>query len=353
MKRRNTMEPWEYRLDLLFWSTMAMFWYRSILFRPAFALSNRQSKALLWGLVVVCVLTGYLLSRRTHRNGLNATTTVLFPFGVYAMLTYGRYFPKIALGALGVGGVLALAYGLWVFLSPIRRPEERRTILLRRTAVVLLGGRTILGACTMVMLGIAMATAMRGGVLLMPSQRAEDGYDGTEDTISEHIEELLQLQPEVWDELPMAERMDLLQTVANIERTYLGVPHELWVGAAELEDGVQGRYNSVTNQIALSLDHLAEDDVDDVLDTVLHECYHAYQHSLVELYGQSPERYRDLQLFSAAQDYAEEMADYQHGDGDNFRAYYFQRMEQDARAYAEEGVADYRERIAAYQMGEE
>lgn len=351
MRQRNTMEYWEYRLDLLFWSTMVMFWYRTILFRPVFALSSRQSKVLLWVLVVGCVLVGYLLSRRTRRNGLNASLTVLFPFEVYAMLTYGRYFPRIALGALAVGGVLALAYGLWVLLSPIRRPEERRTILLRRTAVVLLGGRTILCACTLVILGMALAAAMRGGVLLMPSQRAEDGYDGTEDTISGHIEELTQLQAEVWAELPMSERLDLLQTVANIERTYLGVPHELRLGAAELEEGVMGRYNSVTNQIVLSLEHLAEDDAGDILDTVLHECYHAYQHSLVELYGQSPERYRDLQLFSAAQDYAEEMRDYQ--DGEDFSAYYSQRMERDARVYAEAGVTDYGERIAAYLAGEE
>lgn len=346
MSRHNTMERWAYRLELLFWMGLAMLWYRTMLFRPVLALSNRQSRLLLWVLVVAGLLGGYALTCRTRRNGWNLFVTVLLPFEVYSLLTYGPYFPALSLASLGAALALTAAYSLWVLLSPIRRPDRRRAILLRRGAVSLMGGRSILALCTTVVLAAVVGTALRGGVLLVPDRRAQDGTQGQKDTISGHMEELCRLEEENWAALTVQERLDVLQTVANIERSYLGVPHELSLGAGTLEEDVLGHYDFVTNQIVLSLDHLAEDDADDVLDTVLHECYHAYQHNLVELYGQSPERYRELQIFTAARDYAEEMADYQ--DGDDFSAYYSQRCERDARNYAEAGVQDYYDRLALY-----
>lgn len=344
MGRRNTMERWPYRLELLFWAGFAMLWYRAILFRPVLELSNRQSRLLLWGLVAAGVLGGYAATCRTRRNGFNLLVTVLLPFELYSLLAYGRYFPTLVRAALCAALLLSIGYSLWVLLSPIRRPERRRAILLRRGVESLMGGRAILALCTAVVLAAVVRTALQGGVFLVPDRKAQDGGQPQQDTIAGHMEELRQLEAERWAELTLEERLNVLQTVANIERTYLGVPHELFVGAGMLDEGTVGCYNPVTNQIALSLDHLAEDDVEEVLDTVLHECYHAYQRSLVELYGQSPERYRDLQIFSAAQDYAEEMADYQ--DGTDFSAYYSQRCEQDARRYAEAGVQDYYERLA-------
>ena len=346
MRRRNTMERWEYRLNLLFWSIMGMFWYRTMLFRPALALSSQRSRALLWLLVLELVVIGHQLSQRTRRTGLNVALTVLFPFEVYTLLAYGPYFPVLAGTTVGAGLLLSAGYALWVYRSPIRRPEERWTILLRRTAAVLLGGRSILAVCTLVVMGAAVASALRGGVVIRPDQRAQDSIHGGEDTISNHIEEVCKLNSDTWETMSLEERMDLLQTIANIERNFLGVDHELPLGAGEMEEGTLGKYNPVTNQIVLSLDHLAEDDVFGVLDTVLHECYHAYQHSLVDLYGQSPERYRDLQLFDEAREYAEEMADYQ--SGEDFTAYYTQRMERDARVYAAAGVNDYKDRIIAH-----
>lgn len=340
------MDLWSYRIELVFWTGLCMFWYRSVLFRPVLELSNRQSRLLLWALAVMGVLLGYLLSRHTRRNSWNVWMTVLFPYEVYTVLAYGKYVPVLCRGVLWAALVLTVLYGLWVLLSPIRCPERRRAILLRRAGVVLMGGRSIFTLCALALLAVGMSSAMRGGVLLVPDRKASDGVQGEKDTIAGHIEELCRLEDTAWAGLAVEERLDLLQTVANIERTYLGVPHELPVGAGVMEEGILGQYNPVTNQIALSLDHLAEDDVEDVLDTVLHECYHAYQHSVVELYSQSPERYRQLQMFTSAREYVEELGEYE--DGENFTAYYTQRFEADARSYAEMGVEDYYGRIEAY-----
>lgn len=339
------MELWLYRFDLVLWAGLCMFWYRSALFRPVLELSNRQSKWLLWALVAAGVLLGYLLGRRTRRNSWNVWMTVLFPYEVYTVLAYGKYVPALSRGVLWAALVLTVLYGLWVLLSPIRCPGRRRTILLRRLRAVLMGGRSIFTLCALALLAVGLNAALRGGVLLVPDEKASDGTQGEKDTISGHMEELCRLEDTAWAELTVEERLDVLQTVANIERTYLGVPHELPVGGSIMEEGLLGQYNPVTKQIALSLDHLAEDDAADVLDTVLHECYHAYQHSVVELYGQSPERYRQLQMFAAARDYVEELQEYQ--DGEDFTAYYTQRFEADARRYAELGVADYYGRIEA------
>ncbi len=346
MRGRNTMDLWSYRIELVFWAGLCMFWYRSALFRPVLELSNRQSRLLLWALAAAGVLLGYLLGRRTRRNNWNVWMTVLSPYGVYTVLAYGKYVPMLCRGVLCAALVLTVFYGLWVLLSPIRCPERRRAILLRRTGVVLMGGRSIFTLCSLALLAVGMSSVLRGGVLLVPDRKATDGYQGEKETINGHIQELCLLENTAWGELTVEERLDVLQTVANIERSYLGVPHELPVGAGTMEEETLGEYNPVTNQIVLNLDHLVEDDAKDVLDTVLHECYHAYQHSVVELYSQSPERYRQLQLFSEARSYVEELGDYQ--DGDDFEAYYTQLIEMDARSYAESGIKEYYGRIEAY-----
>lgn len=353
--RRNHMGPLEYLMELAFCGLMGMLWYRSILFRPVLGWSSQHSRLLLWALLGLGMVVGVAVTFRRRRNWLSLLVIVLLPFEGYAILTYGRYFAALCTAALCTGGVLWSLYSLWVLSSPVRAPDRRKTIYRRRIQACLRGGCAVLALCATVVLAAGFHNAMEGGVLIRPTQRAQDGSGAVEeDTIANHMETLCLLEEERWTGLSELERLDVLQVVANIERRYLGIPHEVPVGAGTLDEGTLGQYNPVTYQIVLSLDHLAEDDVEEVLDTVLHECYHAYQRAVVELYGESAGCYRDLMLFRAAQIYAQELGDYQNAgeDGENFSGYYTQRFERDARIYAEESVADYYNRIDLYRSGE-
>ena len=95
------------------------------------------------------------------------------------------------------------------------------------------------------------------------------------------------------------------------------------------------------------MDHFDSDPADEILDSLCHEAYHAYQHCLCEAYDSVDAEFRDLRAFEGILEYKAEFADYTHGD-DDFYAYYFQRCEADARSYAEDAVYDYYRKIGNY-----
>ena len=166
-------------------------------------------------------------------------------------------------------------------------------------------------------------------------------------TISKNIDTVLLLQEEAWEDLTTQEKLDVLQTVANIESHYLGLPNELNVGAANLGEYTLACYNDRTHTISIDLYHLENDSVYDVLNSCCHEAYHSYQHRLIEAYNAAGEQMKRLQIYKSAVKYREEFCNYSDGNYD-FCSYYYQDGEMDARDYAEDAVDDYYRRIEAY-----
>ena len=67
MKNRNTMGNIEYALKNALWGLIGMIWYRNVLFRPIPGISYAQSKMMLWGLAVVCIIVGASITKeRIH-----------------------------------------------------------------------------------------------------------------------------------------------------------------------------------------------------------------------------------------------------------------------------------------------
>ena len=60
------------------------------------------------------------------------------------------------------------------------------------------------------------------------------------------MDTILLLQEDEWEKLSAQERLDVLQTVANIEQRYLGLPNELNVGVANLDADILGYYTDQT-----------------------------------------------------------------------------------------------------------
>ena len=166
-------------------------------------------------------------------------------------------------------------------------------------------------------------------------------------TSSNNSDTVRLLQEEEGNYLTTQEKLDALQTVANIEAHYLGLPNELNVGAANLGEYTLACYNDRTHTISIDLNHLENGSVYDVLDSCCHEAYHSYQHRLVEAYKSADEQMKGLRIYKPAIKYGEEFSDYSDGDYD-YCSYYYQDCEMDARDYAEDAVDDYYRRIEAY-----
>lgn len=90
----------------------------------------------------------------------------------------------------------------------------------------------------------------------------------------------------------------MLQAVANIECRYLGISHELNVVAKDMEQGtILGSYSDRTHTISVSVKSLMYDNPYELVDTICHEAYHAYQHCIVDMYNTCDEQILILHAF--------------------------------------------------------
>lgn len=155
------------------------------------------------------------------------------------------------------------------------------------------------------------------------------------------------LDEDTWVQLSSREKLDVLQTVANIEARYFGLPHALNVISGNLEHNILACYNDQMHLITIDLHHLEYDSARSVLKSLCHEARHAYQHRLCDVYDGAAETQKTLLLFRSVQCFQQEFSNYVEGSDDP-TGYYTQQCETDARAYADEATADYYARIHAY-----
>lgn len=331
LRRRNTLTPGEFAVQLVFFGLLAMLWYRSMAFRCLSGRTAAQSKAILWlALGASLVLLG-ALSWRERRNDLSLAGNVLLPFGLYTAAAYWDLFPRPIVFLTACAAALCLVHG------GVMLRLGRGVPLLSRLRGILLGWRTIAALCLSVLLVPAFIRNTLGYAMFQPPLSSvstkpvyADDLPGT----------LLLFQDEVLAGLDLQQRLDALQELCAVERTNLGLPHELIVEAGPLPaEGNLARYNDSLHRITFDLEHLLTASGEELLDTLAHECYHAYQFRLVDAWRQLPEAYRNLQPFQMAESYDREMQHYQRGD--DFFAYYDQDLEADAREYAAGAVERY------------
>lgn len=147
--------------------------------------------------------------------------------------------------------------------------------------------------------------------------------------------------------ISVQERVDTLQIVANIECSYLGLPHELSVGAEPMEETTIAFYRDSTHQIRVNIECLESMTAHEMLDAVCHEAYHAYQHRLCDAWKSVGNEYKNLMAFSKVPDYLDNFEHYADGEDDYFK-YYFLMCEQTARQYAASAMEDYYWKIEYY-----
>ena len=104
------------------------------------------------------------------------------------------------------------------------------------------------------------------------------------------------------------------------------------VHAISMEENTMGGYDHASRTVMLSLEHLAFDPSEELLNTICHEVRHAYQHYLVELYQSLKEQEQNLALFHEISDYAYEFDNYISGFGETIEAYFEQKCEVDSSA---------------------
>lgn len=231
-------------------------------------------------------------------------------------------------------------------MLPMAHSEQQSAEGQKRQVVhSLLGARTITAACILVLIvPIGVSKVFGLGLMTTKTPLVSNASDAEEWTVKNNIDTVQLLREEAWKELNPQQKLDVLGVVLNIEIRYLGLNHEVYLKSSVLNGETAAHYNHKDHEIVIDLGQLETASAADVLDSLCHECYHAYQYQIIALYEDTPEKYRNMLLFQYVGSYIEETSHYNDGSSD-LMDYYYQTIEIQARQYAELAVADYYGRI--------
>ncbi len=342
MKQKNTMDEISYVAEHIYWMLLIMILYKNLLMRCLEGCSFGESKAVLWGLVLFSCAAGICRSIKKRRNWKSMAQNIILPFGIYTVLAYFRFNEEWIGSVLMAAGILSIIYTLLIFLQKVKSRKNFGRVLKRRFV------RAFKGSLNVFTLAFAVILCVMGGGKILGSAVMQGAYAETnmniEDTLENHRKELEQLKDGAWEKLTVQERLDVLQTLAKVERNYLGISHELNVEADNLQENVLGYYKDSTHEIVLNLDVVMQESSWKVLYTVCHEVYHCYQYKIVEVYQEMGEEEKGLMLFDRAKVYENEFANYVDGSDDIYQ-YAKQECEEDANAYADAAFYEYYTRL--------
>lgn len=342
----NTLNLKEYIREQLYWIVIAIVCYSSIFFQCMPKCTFNQT----WIIIVMCFINilavNVLITIKRDRNSWNIIQTVILACGTCVLLSFWELF-KVQLLFLCVGdfAISLFMIGLILFRK-IKSAERRKQIIKiriynsvmcirRNTAIVMLVVMTLLAVKM-----ILFRTTLNSTV---PVTKVY----GDEYSLSANMHMVQGIEPSRWKQLDLNERIDVCQCIANIEGRYLGISHELNCATIDLSDDFEGYYSDATHQIVINTKYLIEASPQDIVNVITHEAYHSYQYEQVALYQLMDEKNRNLYLFYDASMYMKELADYTYGHQD-YGKYYGQKIESDARRYAEIGTKYYFTKVNEY-----
>lgn len=347
MKDHSTMTIFEFLLSIVWKYVIGFIWYKNLLFRVLPHRDVYESLRMLLIMMLVSVVCFIIVMNR-RKNGWTSTACFVFPFGFYTILTYSTT-SALFIRVVGVVSILlSLVYSILLFKRKIKQKGKiaRRKALQIRLSRCMYSVSCIMAVAMMtLMVGIGWKGYFGTG-LITSSEEAKGVHQDIkdEDIMEANMDAVLKLQPTVWDDLNTHERIDVLQTVCNIETHYLGLNDPVTVQGDNLSPYTLGAYSDAQKLIRINLDHIENDPVEDVLSTILHEIHHSYEYRLADVFDNISPEYRNLRLFKDVTYYSQETDNYINPREDYYK-YMRQHLEIDSETYAELGVKEYYIRI--------
>ena len=326
----------EFLFDNLLWGFGMMCIYRKALFRTLPDCNIGQSKAVLWVLLGFFLFSGIALTIRRARNFFSVFSNAVIAYETYTMISYYRTFPVlyriVLLVALVSTGMVFLRTAFSGTHSPGTRCIPKALVRCKEFLA-------IIGLAVIVPL---VVSALLGNSMVWKTVRAN--RDQPEDPWArpETVRAVRNLDEEVWLQLSSTEKLDTLQTIANVERQHLGIPRELYVIVSQTNEKILAYFDHRTYTIKVNIEYFDDRTALETLNSLCHECYHGYQCSLCEAYLDVDPKYCDLLAFQNVPQYLEEFTDYNIGiNTSEYYEYYDQLCEVTARSYARTRVLDY------------
>ncbi len=342
----NTQSKGEYLTNNIFYCVLSFIWYKTSILRSMPNQTRANSVLVLVIMIGLSLAVGIPAGWKKHRNNFSVFANIALPFGLYNLITYYKTLPVLCTVITVVSLLLSLVYFCVILSRKIRNPEYSSEIIRKRIFHCLRGTRSIVTVGLMLIVVFLGANALLGNSLIHPKKTAAVPTDNVAASESADDTCIYKFDKNTWANLTAKQKVTAMQEVADMQAQVLGINHELNISLKPLEDGLYGTYTDTDHTISINID--ITDDSYEVLETLFHEAYHAYQHRLCDAYDTLDEEYKSLDVFYNVRYYKEEFADYTSGDED-FSEYYCQKCETVARDYAETNI-DIAKELIAYHM---
>ena len=231
--------------------------------------------------------------------------------------------------------VLCLLHILWIKKQPIIRKNVIETNLHHLKA-------------GMIILSVIAIGAMSFFHIYPYTYAGEEADIGTDHTVlqAKYDEACLMLEYDRFCTLDDEERIEVLQTICDYECIVGFGCNSAKVVTTYIKDRTTlGYYTDSDQTITIDLVILRRDDPEQIVNTLLHETRHHYQHRVIDLYqavrNQLDENNRNMAPFRDAKAFLINFQDYQDNEKDGYDAYYGQLVEQDSRAFAKKRMDEY------------
>lgn len=159
-------------------------------------------------------------------------------------------------------------------------------------------------------------------------------------------EAVLSLREEIWRGLGEKQKIQVLNTIVVKEKEHLGMKNDITLNIEKLGGEKLGCCEISRADIILDKEHVLTGKSWEVLESLCHEIFHAYEYEMIGLCENSKGKYRK-KVLESVQFYKSEFEYYISGV-DDFDGYYQQQCEKDARKYAEKAVGRYQKQLSEY-----
>lgn len=329
-KRRQSL----YRFaaeTLLIGSLFAMVSYRTI--SQDVRYESNFEYCLLW---ILSLILGVFTTPRTKYNAATIVGIMIVPFALDYLMAYHRnhFLSVLSLCLWGLCGYSVMV--LWQFCQGAGKYHNRKKWPRYVLSFVYRSKLLITAILVLALLVLSVSSAISGYVTRKEQEKVvyTETINSILSTMDNNMEVVSRLEYSCWNALPKNRQLATMQEIVDIECKYLGIPYPLTVELTEMSDeSILGSYSHTNKTIYINKNVFDEASGKFLLSTLLHEVYHAYQNTILDVYEDTADEYKNLIIFEKAPTYSNEFEHYISGVND-YEAYSKQLVEQDSEEYS-------------------
>ena len=338
MKKKNYMTVSTYYLMIIMLTAVLdiMFYFWGFKNCPPF--DRKISLIVFLGISIPGTLILTVMSVKHYRNTLSIWCSALFPIEVYCILSYitksgGRIF------ILFIVWVLTLIVWILIKHNMALKKEQDFKVGIKLLPELTRAGWLLITAVLLLFIVPVMSRGARGIETALDYTIVATDTKGM--TVTGQQSNLKDFDEQTWRWLDEDRRAELLQLVAAIEASELGLDHELYIGIRDFAgDTTPAAYTAHDHKILVNRGSLMSMTGEEAINMVCHQAYHAYEKSLVDLYMDTGRKYLGLKVFSGVDGFVAELQQDIEALDDRKDAAN-ERLEQAAKKYADEKTSEY------------